>query len=558
MTGPTVAEHLAAAFARHGVKRMFGVPGGGSSLDVIEAAAVVGIDFVLTRDETAALMMAAATAELSGTPGVALTTKGPGTANAVNGVAYAALDRAPVVFLTDGFTAAETRWVTHQVFDQAAMLAPVTKAASRLEGPGAVADIERLLVEARNAPLGPVLMELSSEAAKVRLPAASLPLPATPPATPFSTGGRSAAVLSAADGTLQSDPAALEVAKRLLAAARKPVLILGLEAREPAAAAAVQRLADALQGPVLATYKAKGIVADEDPRYISEFTSGAAEAECVEQADLIVLCGLDPVELLRQKWRYSAPVIDVAAVRHPVHYLVPTAGLYGSIAATLAALQPVAARSAWERAELSRLRERVRALLACKAGEGISPQQIVECAAARSRALPEWPRITVDAGAHMFSAMAFWPCRQPCDVLISNGLATMGFALPAAIASALHEPARTTIAFTGDGGLFMCLAELSTAVQCAARILVVVFNDGALSLIDIKQQQRGLPVRGVRWERPDFAAVMRGLGGRGYRASTVTEYERALDEALAGEGPALIDVRVDPRGYPEQLKALRG
>ncbi len=108
MTGPTVAEHLAAAFARHGVKRMFGVPGGGSSLDVIEAAAVVGIDFVLTRDETAALMMAAATAELSGTPGVALTTKGPGTANAVNGLAYAALDRAPVVFLTDGFTPAET------------------------------------------------------------------------------------------------------------------------------------------------------------------------------------------------------------------------------------------------------------------------------------------------------------------------------------------------------------------------------------------------------------------------------------------------------------------
>ncbi|NJN36797.1 MAG: hypothetical protein HC794_06750 [Nitrospiraceae bacterium] len=188
----------------------------------------------------------------------------------------------------------------------------------------------------------------------------------------------------------------------------------------------------------------------------------------------------------------------------------------------------------------------------------VSPQQIVELAAQRAEVLAEWPRITVDAGAHMFSAMAFWPCLKPCDVLISNGLATMGFALPAAIASGLHEPARTTIAFTGDGGLFMCLAELSTAVQCAARVVIVVFNDGALSLIDIKQQQRGLPVRGVRWDRPDFAAVMSGLGGRGYRANTVEEYERALDAALSGDGPALIDVGVDPGCYLEQLKALRG
>jgi acetolactate synthase-1/2/3 large subunit len=543
VTARTVAEHLAAAFARHGVRRIFGVPGGGSSLDVIEAAARLGIDFILTRDETAAVMMAAATAELTGAIGVALTTKGPGTANAVNGIAYAALDRAPVVFLTDGFTAAEASWVTHQVFDQAKMLAPLTKARSRLEGPDVVAEIERLIGAARSVPFGPVLIELTSEAAKIRLPDATMPAASSP----VSTAGASTA-----------DRAAMTVARQLLASARKPVLILGLEAREAAAAIAVIRLADALGCPVLATYKAKGVVADSDPRYISEFTSGSAEAECVEQADLILLCGLDPVELLRQKWRYRAPVVDVASTRHPVHYLVPAAGLYGSIAATLAELQSAASPSSWASTELIALRARLRALLACQAGRGVGPQQIVEVAAKRAEALTEWPRISVDAGAHMFSAMAFWPCLRPCDVLISNGLATMGFALPAAIASALQEPARTSIAFTGDGGLFMCLAELSTAVQCAARIVVIVFNDGALSLIDIKQQQRGLPTRGVRWDRPDFAAVMVGLGGRGYRAQTVEEYERAVDSALSGTGPALIDVTVDPGRYLEQLKALRG
>ena len=534
----TVAERLAEALARRGVRRIFGVPGGGSSLDVIEAAAQLGIEFVLTRDETAAVMMAAATAELSGTPGVALTTKGPGTANAVNGLAYAALDRSPVLFLTDGFTAAETRWVTHQVFDQAAMLAPVIKAHGRLEGPDAADEIQRLLSVAMQAPLGPVLVELTSEAAKVRVPAAShaaAPARSAPPEEP-----------------------ALSAASALLSAARRPVVVLGLEAREPDAAAAVRGLVAILDCPVLATYKAKGVVADDDAHYVAEFTSGAAEAECVSQADLIVTVGLDPVELLRQKWRYTAPVVDVALVRHPVHYVMPAAGLYGSIAASLALLQPSALRSTWTRDEIAALRARVVALLVCRTGAGVSPQQIVEIAAAKSAALAAWPRITVDAGAHMFSAMAYWPCREANDVLISNGLATMGFALPAAIASGLQEPARTTIAFTGDGGLFMCLAELSTAAQCGARVVVVVFNDGSLSLIDIKQQQRGLPPRGMRWARPDFAAVMRGLGGRGYRAASPAEYEVALEAALGGDGPALIDVTVDPGGYLEQLKALRG
>ena len=143
-------------------------------------------------------------------------------------------------------------------------------------------------------------------------------------------------------------------------------------------------------------------------------------------------------------------------------------------------------------------------------------------------------------------------------MLISNGLATMAFALPAAIAAALHEPARVAVAFTGDGGLMMCLGELSVAVQQRANIVVIVFNDAALSLIDIKQQQRQFAPRGVRWDRPDFARTMEGLGGRGYRADNLAAYRDALNQALRGDGPALIDVAVDPSGYTAQMKALRG
>ena len=168
------------------------------------------------------------------------------------------------------------------------------------------------------------------------------------------------------------------------------------------------------------------------------------------------------------------------------------------------------------------------------------------------------PRVAVDAGAHMFSATAFWDCDAPHDLLISNGLASMGFALPAGIAAALHDPARGAIAFTGDGGFMMVAGELATVADSGARLVTIVFNDAALSLIDIKQQSRQLPPEGVRWQRPDFAKVAEGFGVKGFVATTPSEYRAALRAAFAQDGPSLIDVHVDPAGYPAQLQAMRG
>ena len=166
--------------------------------------------------------------------------------------------------------------------------------------------------------------------------------------------------------------------------------------------------------------------------------------------------------------------------------------------------------------------------------------------------------MSVDAGAHMFSATAFFPSTRPGDVLISNGLASMAFALPAAIACALDDPSQAVMCFTGDGGLMMCLGELCTAVETQANIVVVVFNDSALSLIDIKQRSRQLPTRGVRWGKHDFAGTMQSLGGLGFSVHNEEEYALALQTALNAGGPCLIDVQIDASGYAHQLKAMRG
>ena len=535
-TQRTVSQALIDALAARGMKNLYGLPGGGSSLDLMDAARARGIGFVLARHECAAMMMAATEAEISGGIAAAIATKGPGTANGTNGVAHASLDRAPVAFITDGFTSQQLTYITHQVFDQRTLLSPLVKAHSRLESSDPGAEISTILGKALCARQGPVHIELTGATARAMANAASAPMQATPAA---------------------AKPLAVTAARRVLGKARRPVVVVGLEAR--GASAETLRFIEALGCPALVTYKAKGVVPDAHPQFAGIFTCGAAEQPVVTQADLVVLVGVDPVEFILQPWPYASPVLEVGFTRHPVHYVVPAASLYGDIAANLGSLQAAATPGIWSLPEIASLRAAMLTALQYRGRRaGLAPDVVVKAAATEAAALRIWPRATVDAGAHMFSATAFWPCAKPNDLMISNGLASMGYALPAAIASAALEPRRAAIAFTGDGGLMMCLGELATAAERRAPIIVVVFNDGALSLIDIKQQQRRLPVHGVRWRRPDFAAVARGLGGKGFRVSTLAGYRRALRTAFAGTGLALIDVVVDPSGYQQQLAALRG
>ena len=544
----TVAETLAQAFYDNNVTHIYGVPGGGSSLPLLEAAAQLGINFVLTRTETGAVIMASATAELTGSIGVALTTKGPGVASAANGSACALLDRTPVILITDGFTEQQSDFITHQFIDQRALLAPLTKGHSRLEENQVMNEINRLINLAMTPPCGPVHIELTGVTAKKEL---------LEPQTQKILDGCELIVDNLND---------FSNANELISNASRPVIVIGLEARSVENTEKIRQLIDRSDYPVLTTYKAKGVISDHHPQYAGIFTGGMAESACISKADLIIMIGVDPVEFVLQKWRYQVPVIDISVVEYPVHYIKPDVGLYGPINNSISTLLSAISvwSSDWKSSDVKVLRNDMHHALQCHAKDGIGPQDIVEVAleSAMSKHTvnqeKRLPLITVDAGAHMFSVMAFWPCNQPFDVLISNGLATMAYALPAAIAAAIKETDRTVVAFTGDGGLLMCLGELSTAVEQDIPIVIIVFNDQSLSLIDIKQQASGLPSRGMRWETPNFSKVMEGLGGKSYQVSDKEQYRQALDEALEIGSPVLIDVLFNPEGYGQQLKALRG
>ncbi len=528
MHHPSLADHMVAALCRRGVRRMFGIPGGGSSLDVIDAGARAGIDFVLARSETAAAFMAAVTAELTGGAGVVLTGIGPGAASAVNGIAYASLEKAPVVLISDCRGAGAS---LHQAFDQRALYQPLVKAGCRLTAETAE-DFDQLLDLALTRPFGPVHVDLASSDAARRVTALAPPQRQPEPG-------------------LVGD---VDAARRLLAASRRPIFIVGLDARSAAGATALLELADGLHAPVLATYKAKGILPDADPRMIGLFTGARAEAASLDAADLIVLFGLDPVEIIPGPWPYVAPVLELAMApghRQPVEPKLTLCGACGEIAS---ALRPSLHGSDWDPAEVAGLRQRMTEALSL-AGSGHNARSVTE---AVQRAAPAGTRLSVDSGAHMFAAMAFWQAARPLSVLKSNGLSSMGFALPAAIASVLAEPRVPVAALSGDGGMMMCLGELATAAEAGGKIVCVVLNDAALSLIDIKQQRAQRPTLGVRYPPVDFAAIAEGMGCRGWRLGRDDDLDAVLAAAFDCAGPAVVDVTTDASGYAAQLAALRG
>ena len=537
----TLAQGLAAACKARGVRRAFGVPGGGSSLDVIDALAAEGIDFVLTHGETAAALMAAVTAELGGAPGVAVTGVGPGAASAVNGIAYAALERAPVLLVSDTLAApAPGHHALHQRFDQRALFAPLVKAYAKPEPGDGLEQIDTLLDAAAEHPAGPVQLDLTTAASAA--PAA----PARPPPRPPRPA-------QAHDAPL--DLVTLAQARGLLAAAARPLIVAGMEARAAAASAALRTLAQALGCPVMTTYKAKGAVADAGPLAVGCFTGASADARCLDRADLLIVFGLDPVELLPGPWRFDGPILALSVHDGYDQPAAPAAAMHGDLGRSAAALIETAQPAKWSELEVAALKSRLRAGFAMTGPGGRTAEDVVT---AVRRAAPAGARLTVDSGAHMFAAMGLWQAAEPGDVLKSNGLSTMGFALPAAIAAALEEPARPVVAMTGDGGLHMCLAELATAARHGCRIVVVVFNDSRLSLIDIKQQRQQRASRGVRFAAMDHAAVAQGLGCRGWRVAATDPLAPALAEAFAEDGPALVDVTVDPDTYNAQYEALRG
>jgi acetolactate synthase-1/2/3 large subunit len=341
----------------------------------------------------------------------------------------------------------------------------------------------------------------------------------------------------------------------MLAAAKRPVILAGLSAVKAKATSELVALAEKAGMPVIVSPQGKSVFPEDHSQFLGtlEMLGTAYLFQVIASADFIVAVGLDPVEIMGT-WP-DKPGVYVDSVPNTDRYYASSVELVGSIKENLSSL--VSALDAgqvtpkWQAGEVAAIRKHLDEIVPLPpAGhdksQGMYPKELFQ---AVNRTLPRDSILSCDVGAHKFASGQLWRPGTPGSFLITNGLSSMGYGLPSAIAAKLAYPERAAVAVIGDGGLAMYAGELDTAVRAGANVIVVVCVDNALSLIKMNQSRKGYPAYGSEFTNPDWVQVAKGMGLRAAHAKTEQEMEGALVEALRSGGPCLIQAVVDPKGY---------
>tara|TARA_B100000929_G_scaffold225996_1_gene182296 strand:- start:468 stop:2093 length:1626 start_codon:yes stop_codon:yes gene_type:complete len=530
---PTCAHVLAKTLKAGGVTTLFGLPGG-EILTFVEAAKRVGIDFLLTRHEATASLMADATGQMLRRPGVCVSTLGPGAVNMTLGVANAYLDRSPLLAITASTATSAAPYATHQNLDLSAVYRPFTKAVLTLDGQDTEAKVRRAFRTAMTPRMGPVHIALPSDVAcaedrQTVDPSGEVfePPPIPPPSAEAITKMRSR-----------------------LRASKRPILILGLDLGV-ADVAAVRRFVEALNVPVFVTPKAKGMLAEDHPNFFGVCAGVSGDGAIVDflaSADLLVGVGFEPVES-EKLWHQTMPIVSIGPLSIASGSFRPEMELEGQVVTALTALsQAELGPFAWNPTELVAFRQRLASVVAPAktTGQGLSPSAVVQ----RLReVLPRETIATTDVGSVKFVTSQGWTTYEPMTFFESNGLSAMSYAFPAAMAASLIFRDRPVLCTIGDGGFGMTMADVETCVRLRLPIVTVVFNDCSLSLIQMAQARRGLADVGVRYGKINFGMAAQALGAWGRRVASLDELGAAVAEGRSTGRPVVIDVPVDPAEY---------
>ena len=535
---PTVVELVSMMLKREGVQYLFGIPGGGGTIDLLDATEKDGIRFVLNSHETASAVMACTIAEMTGVPGVVLTAISPGVANVMNGVAYAYLERVPLVVLSDSYPRSASEIVLRQTLNHRQLFQGITKWTSSLSAEWAHEMLQRAFRTALEDRPGPVQLDIPDDVAQQSV--AEKPL--------YAIAKQVLTRLYA------EEPVGFSRVVDRIRQAKAPVIIVGMGLRWDKAYPELRALAERIGAPVFSTPKVKGALPENHPYSAGVFIGGKLEMEILGEADLIIGVGLDPADMLAKPWKYRQALIAIDRVSNTNEIYHAEMELVGNIAEILAMLtEALPAEHKWDENVAPGYRKKVYDALALPT-QGLAPFRVSDI----TRELTADDVIlTTDVGAAKLLLSQIWrPC-QPNSVLMSNPLGTMGCAVPAAIAAKLVFPKRQVVSLCGDGGFWMRMAELQTAMELGVAPVIVVLNDQALSQIKIKQLKKKLAVVGTEFRGANYVKIAEAFGANGTSVSTEVEYAGALKEALRSSTLTVIEARIDPSRYAEQFDAIR-
>jgi len=512
-----------------GVRYVFGIPGE-ETLDLNESLADSSIQFVPVRHEQGGAYMADAYGRLTGRAGVCLGTLGPGATNLVTAVADAFLDRAPLVVLTGQSDLERMHKESHQYLDLIGILRPVVKWNARVSSPEIIPEVVRKAFKvAETEKPGGTHLELPEDV--MARPLDASPLPSHSP--------------------VQPEPGIKELqrAADIIAAAERPIALVGNGAIRARAARALRAFAHTTGIPVAETFMAKGLIDYEDPLALG--TVGLQSRDYAlagfDDADVVIAIGYDLVEHAPEHWNPRADksivVIDSVAAEID-EFFMPEVELIGDIAHVLARLAAACVRPAGGAAP-GRLHEVVMQALHDARDDDHFPLRPPRALWDIRSALGPEDLLVSDVGLHKLWIGRMFPAHEPGTVLIANGLAGMGFALPTAIAAKLVEPERKVVAVSGDGGFLMNSQELETAVRLRTPVVNVIWENGEFGSIAWKQDKKFGRHFGVGFGNPDFVRFAESFGMPAWRCAGADEFRVRLGEALALDLPSLIVVPID-------------
>jgi acetolactate synthase-1/2/3 large subunit len=526
-----------------GVRYVFGIPGE-ETLDLNRALADSSIDFVPVRHEQGGAYMADMYGRLTHRAGVCLGTLGPGATNLVTAVADAWLDRSPLVALTGQGDLERTHKESHQYIDVLSLFKPITKWNARLNSPAMIPEAVRKAFKVAQAQKpGPTHIELPEDV--------------------MAADAADIAPLPHRQERRRPEPSQgeLDDAAEMIRGAEYPLVLAGNGISRGDAAPALRAFAHATGMGVAATFMGKGVMEDGDPHWRGTVGMQARDYELAgfDHADVVITVGYDLVEHAPANWNPKKDktiiCIDTVAAEVDEHF-VTASDLIGDIDLILRRLTGLVAMGEPSTTTPSKLEELVQGAFRAGAEDDAFPMHPPRVLWEIRKALAKQDILISDVGMHKLWIARMFPASEPDTVLIANGLAGMGIALPTAIAAQLVYPDRKVVTVSGDGGFLMNCQELETAKRMKTPIVNVIWENQQFGSIVWKQDSKFGRHFGVDFTNPDFVQLAQAFGLPGFRCESVEDFPAHLDKALSLDEPSIVVVPIDYSqdiGLQEQL-----
>ncbi|MGM0213130.1 acetolactate synthase AlsS [Enterococcus sp. AZ109] len=540
------SEVIIESLMNHQVPFVFGIPG--AKIDgVFDTLEDEGPELIITRHEQNAAFMAQAIGRLTGEPGVVIATSGPGASNLATGLVTATAESDPVLAIAGQVKRSDLSKLTHQSMNNAALFSPITKYSTEIQDPETISEnIANAYRIAKTAKKGASFLSIPQDVTDSEVKGDVIEPLSVP-----KLGGASREDIQ-------------ELAKKVKEA-KVPVLLVGMRASAEKPTEAIRELVAATGLPVVETFQAAGIISRNLENHffgrVGLFRNQPGDM-LLKRSDLVIAVGYDPIEYEARNWNAEkdAHVIvldEVSAEIDP--YLQPEEELIGDIAANIQGLKkemgsyklPEDALNYLETLQV-KLQETDRQPSNQLAGR-IHPLDVIHTL---QKKVTDDMTITVDVGSHYIWMARHFRSYEPRHLLFSNGMQTLGVALPWAIASALVRPNTQIISVSGDGGFLFSAQELETAVRLKQNIVHLIWNDGSYNMVEFQEEMKYDRSSGVHFGPVDFVKYAEAFGAKGLRATNVQELNDALAEGMKTEGPVIIDIPIDYRDNKELGKTV--